>query len=925
MKIDLGGTTDEPHTLVWTTLDDGCCEFVNGQWQSYTGLGIEEARDQKWQTTIHPNDLPSILDAWDAIVQSGITKEMKGRLRRSDGEYRWFTFQPSALSGSSGHRRQWCWVGLSADEAAGGENGWAPDGRLLHFLDMLPTQVVFLSPDGVPVFWNRELREYYGMSAEQLQQWSTSGAIHPDDHSEVYDHLNRLLTAGEVYDAQHRMLRSDGVYRWFRARAVPWHDNEGKITCYVSCQTDVHDLKQAEDLLAGEVRILEMVARGRPLFEVLDALSRLVEELSAGCFCSILIVANDRKHFRVGAGPSLPSAYNQILDGKTIDGGYGPCSLAVIEKVPIITADLANDPRWEGSVWPPLMKEYGYASCWSMPITSSSGEASGIFAIYRREALAPTQDEKKLIDRFTKIAGIAIERAQADEALRHSERGLRQAHAQLAEGQRLSKTGSFTSDLLLDKHEWSDEFYSIFELDPGTRPSVQAVRDRVHPADRDLFNREMARGTSGSDADFKFRIVTPSGTLKYLRGFARLIEHIDNRPIFMGSVQDITEAELAEAALTANETELRRTNRFLTIAQRLSKTGSFTWDSGTDQWQWSDEMARILGLSAETVSLNVATRDLIHADDLTTVKSLMERASNGQDVDGEFRIIVPGEGAKNLHVVAHPLDGTSDQPVFVGAVQDVTELRRGEEALSKARAELAHLVRVTTLNALTASITHEVSQPLSGILNNTNTCLRMLAADPPNIEGAADTARRTLRDTNRATEVIKRLRALFARKPTALEPLDLNDTTREVLALCSAELHRNRTALHMDLAEDLPTVAGDRIQLQQVILNLLLNAAESMAEVDDRPRSIFIETRPDGEANVRLSVKDIGIGIDEKTIENLFDTFYTSKANGMGVGLSVSRSIVESHKGHLWATANDGHGVTFSFSIPCLPGAATKP
>ena len=925
MKIDLGGTTDEPRTLVWTTLADGRCEFVNSQWQSYTGLGIEEARGQKWQATVHPNDLPSILEAWDAIVRSGTSKDMKGRLRRSDGEYRWFTFHPSALSGLSDHRRQWCWLGHSTDEAAGSENGWAPDGRLLRFLDMLPTQVVFLSPDGVPVFWNKELRDYYGMSAEQLRQWSISGAIHPDDHSEVYDHLNRLLTTGQLYDAQHRMLRSDGVYRWFRARAVPWRDNNGKITCYVSCQTDVHDLKQAEDLLAGEVRILEMVARGRPLLEVLDALSRLVEELSAGCFCSILIVASDRKHFLVGAGPSLPSAYNQILDGKTIDGGYGPCSLAVTEKAPIITADLANDPRWAGSVWPPLMKAYGYASCWSMPIISSSGDASGIFAIYRREALAPTHDEKKLIDRFTKIAGIAIERAQADEALRDSERGLRQAHAQLAEGQRLSKTGSFTSDLLMDKHEWSEEFYSIFEVDPGTRPSVQAVRDRVHPDDLDLFNREMARGTSGNDADFKFRVVTPSGKLKYLRGFARLIEHIDNRPIFMGSIQDITGAELAEAALTASEAELRQANRYLTIAQRLSKTGSFTWDPGTDQRQWSDEMNRILGLSPETVSLDVTTLNLVHADDHTIVNSLIERASNGQDVDGEFRIIVPGEGTKNLHVVAHPLDGTSGRPVFVGAVQDVTELRRGEEALSKARAELAHVVRVTTLNALTASIAHEVSQPLSGILNNMNTCLRMLAADPPNIEGAAETARRTLRDTNRATEVIKRLRALFARKSPTLEPVDLNEATREILALCSAELHRSRTVVHMDLKEDLPIVAGDRIQLQQVILNLLLNAAESMSGIDDRPRSITIQTRPDGNANVRFSIKDVGIGMDEQTIQNLFETFYTSKANGMGVGLSVSRSIIESHKGDLWATANDGYGSTFSFSIPCMPHEASEP
>jgi C4-dicarboxylate-specific signal transduction histidine kinase len=261
----------------------------------------------------------------------------------------------------------------------------------------------------------------------------------------------------------------------------------------------------------------------------------------------------------------------------------------------------------------------------------------------------------------------------------------------------------------------------------------------------------------------------------------------------------------------------------------------------------------------------------------------------------------------------------------VGAVQDVTELKRGEEALSNARAELAHVVRVTTLSALTASITHEVCQPLSGILNNTNTCLRMLSADPPNIEGASETARRTIRDTNRATEVIKRLRALFARKAPTIEQVNLNDAAREVVALSSSELNRNRVVLHIDLAEDLPEISGDRIQLQQVILNLLLNAAEAMAEVNDRHRTLLIQTRLHSDNTVRLSVKDVGVGVDEQAIERVFDTFYTSKANGMGVGLSVSRSIIESHKGRLWAAVNDGPGATFSFSIPCSPGAAAEP
>jgi signal transduction histidine kinase len=193
----------------------------------------------------------------------------------------------------------------------------------------------------------------------------------------------------------------------------------------------------------------------------------------------------------------------------------------------------------------------------------------------------------------------------------------------------------------------------------------------------------------------------------------------------------------------------------------------------------------------------------------------------------------------------------------------------------------------------------------------------MLAADPPNLDGARATAQRTLRDGNRASEVIERLRTLFARKEPKTEPVDLNDAVREVLALSSSELQRHRVTLQTDFAQGLPLVSGDRIQLQQVILNLTLNATDAMKEIDDRPRALLIATAHDDAGQVRLSVRDSGVGIDPQSIEKLFAAFYTTKTHGMGIGLAISRSIIESHNGRLWASANDGPGATFSFSIPC--------
>jgi signal transduction histidine kinase len=222
---------------------------------------------------------------------------------------------------------------------------------------------------------------------------------------------------------------------------------------------------------------------------------------------------------------------------------------------------------------------------------------------------------------------------------------------------------------------------------------------------------------------------------------------------------------------------------------------------------------------------------------------------------------------------------------------------------------------------LTASIAHEVNQPLSGIITNASTCLRMLSADPPNIDGALETARRTIRDGNRASDVITRLRALFQKQATTSESVDLNEATQEVIALLMNELRRSRVILQTRLADVLPPVTGDRVQLQQVIMNLLRNAIDAMKGVDERRRHVMIRTERDGNDRIRLLVEDSGSGLEPGAEDRIFDPFYTTKKSGMGVGLSVCRSIIESHHGRLWAERNAGPGTTFAFSIPSGPVA----
>jgi PAS domain S-box-containing protein len=390
--------------------------------------------------------------------------------------------------------------------------------------------------------------------------------------------------------------------------------------------------------------------------------------------------------------------------------------------------------------------------------------------------------------------------------------------------------------------------------------------------------------------------------------------------IVLVTFRDITALKEAEAAKDLrSEKELRRSEEFLAEAQRLSLTGSFSWRVATDEITWSEQLYRIYEIEIGTPVTLELIRTRVHPEDVSLIEKMRvvdQARAGGDDFEWHWRLMMPDNSIKYLHAVGHATLDQDGKLEYIAAVQDVTARRLSEEALAKARSELAHVARVTSLGALTASIAHEVNQPLSGIITNASTCVRMLDADPPNVDGARETARRTIRDGRRAADVITRLRALFGKKDAATELVDLNEATREVIALLCTELERNRVIVQPTLTDNLPLVRGDRVQLQQVILNLLRNGSDAMTNVYDRPRVLVIRTEQGADDSLQLSVLDVGPGLEPESLNRLFEAFYTTKTDGMGIGLSVSRSIIENHHGRLWATPNKGPGATFSFSIP---------
>jgi PAS domain S-box-containing protein len=466
---------------------------------------------------------------------------------------------------------------------------------------------------------------------------------------------------------------------------------------------------------------------------------------------------------------------------------------------------------------------------------------------------------------------------------------------------------------------WSPEQEALYGLPPGSFDGTyQSWKKLIYAPDWHAVLNAIKHAHETGEVAVEFRVQWFDGSLHWLTTNGQMFFDEQGQPFRMvGFTSDVTPRKLAEE-------DLRRSEAFLAEAQRLSSIGSFSWRVATDEITWSEQLYRIYELETGVpVSLELI-RARVHPEDLTLYEKVVEQARNGcDDFEWQYRLMMPDRTIKYLHAVAHATLDQDNELEYIAAVRDVTERRLSEEALGKLRSELAHVARVATLGALTASIAHEVNQPLSGIITNASTCLRMLAADPPKVEGARETARRTLRDGHRASDVITRLRGLFGKKDAAIEAVDLNESTREVIALSQGELREGRVILRAELSENLPPVTGDRVQLQQVILNLLRNAADAMNGVEDRPRQLVIRTGRDESDSVRLSVEDAGVGFDTQEANRIFDAFYTTKDGGMGIGLSVSRSIIESHLGRLWATPNDGPGVTFTFSIPCASEGVT--
>jgi PAS domain S-box-containing protein len=761
--------------LVWTALPDGHIDFLNQRWLDYTGLTLEEASGWGWQAAVCPDDLPDLMDFWRSVLASGAPGETEARLRRHDGVDRWFLFRGVPQYDERGNLVKWYGQTTDIEDRKRAEEELKKQtAHLDELFELAPHAVVLVDAEVRVIRVNKEFTRMFGYTPEEAVHRPLLDLVAPEERLAEYRNNAKMLSGGQKVESETIRKRKDGVRLHVSMTASPVL-TAGPIEGYIIYR-DITERKRAEALLAGEKRLLEMIAKGEPLPRTLEMFCRLIEQEFSGARCSILLLAEDGKRLRPGIAPSLPATYMRVLDGWPIGPTEGPCAAAAFRRETVIVDDVHTAPVPD--YYRALAAEHGLRACWSVPLFSLDRRVLGTFALYYREPRSPTPQEYAVIEQFRNLASIAIERTQAETALRRSQ-------AYLAEAQRLSLTGSFSWRPASDTITWSEETYRIFGLDRTVTPTLELVRQRVHPADVPSFELAVARAVrEGTDLAFEHRLLLPDGSVKHLQ------------------------------------------------------------------------------------------------------------------------------------IVAHPSTNESEDVVeFVGAVMDVTERKRSEDALDRMRLDLAHVSRVSTLGQMAASIAHEINQPLAGIVINGNASLRWLAGESPNLHEAREATRRIVRDGQRAGDVIARLRSLFRRGGSVQEQLGMNDVIQEVIAITRGEVQKGWATIRTQMADDLPLVVGDRVQLQQLVLNLIMNAVEAMSGVRDRPREIVIRTQP-GEGNdVLVAVQDSGVGLSAEGREKIFDAFYTTKSGGMGMGLAISRSIVEHHGGRLWAVSNDGPGATFLFTI----------
>jgi PAS domain S-box-containing protein len=856
-------------TLVWRSGPSGRPEFFNQPALDYTGLSLDGALGE-WARIVHSDDLADLSGMWHEIRDSGARGETEARLQRSDGNYRWFLFRVEPLRDEAGRIVEWYGSATDIEDRKQTENALRQNQAYLAQAQRLSLSGTF----GWRVAtgentWSAETYKIFGyQEGSPVNVDMVVARTHPEDRAAVQNAIDRCSIGGTDYDQEYRLLMPDGSVKYVHAVARIAEGEAGNLE-YVGAVTDVTSAKETERKLRRSEAYLAEAQR-------LSRTGSWAWNVQRREF----VFRSPEAYRMLGLEPDEDAARRPIWDRVHCEDRD--------RIIKLVRQALREKTDFEGDyriVLPDGSTRHVHSV--GHPVVGHDGKVTELVGTHiditeqrlDKEALQRAFNEiKKSEDRLRLVINTIptlVWRAGPD------------------------GVPDFLNQTALD--------YTGLSPDQAETGWPRAF----HPDDKKgMLVKWSAIRASGTPGELIARLRRFDGEYRWFlfRGVPLCDDH-GNIVKWYGSSTDIEDRKRAEE-------ELRRSEAKLVEAQRVSQTGSFVWNVVTDERVGSKEYFRIFGYD-EPGSATFEVLDRAHPEDRARVQETIERAARGgEDLDYEYRLQMPDGSVKYVHVVAHAVRDQADQLEFIGAVVDVTATKQAEEKLHKAQVELAHVMRVTTLGELTASIAHEVNQPLAAIIANAGACLRWLDRETPNLPAARRSVEWIINGGNRASEVIRRVRTLAKNSGFEKVSLDVNEVVEEVIVLVQRELSSQLVSLRTELAPALPTILGDRVQLQQVIINLIMNGIEAMLPIMDRPRELVIRSGQDEAHRVFLSVTDCGVGISAENASRLFDAFFTTKSSGMGMGLSICRSIVEAHEGRLLASPNQGPGATFKFVLP---------
>ena len=724
-------------------------------------------------------------------------------------------------------------------------------------VDRFPGMVATLTPKGEPEFFNSRVTDYFGKTSEELRDWAP--LVHPEDRDQVVRVWMHSVETGEPFDVEHRALRRDGNYRWHQSLALPMFDRDGRIVRWYNLITDIDDRKRTEEALRASELNFRMIVESVP---------GMVGTMTA-------------------AG-ELEFVNRQILTfmGKTLD-------------------ELRDWPQYvhpEDRARIMSLFRHGIETGQHLDYECRLLRVDGAYRWMHYRGFPHLDADGHVTRRYFLMTDIE-DLKQAEEAARANEMKFRLTIDNIPG---LAFTCTNAGEL---------EFVNkrVMEFFGKTLDELKDWSSFVHPEDRPRLVAQWTRSVeTGQILDEELRLRRADGSYGWAHSRHLPFRDADGLVVrWYCLITDIDARRRAEEALRASERELSL------IVETIP---GLVWCAVPGVGEPNYISRRILGYvgKSEEDFVQSGWDHFLHPEDRDReLPAWIHAVTTGHPYEGRIRFRAADGRYRWFHNVAELGRDKDGQPTrWYGLLIDIDDRVNLEETLRGMQERLLRAAKTATLGELSASIAHEVGQPLAAVVANGHACMLWLSAQPPNLAKALEAAERVTRDGTEAGEIVQRIRALFKQAAFEKLRLDLNDVIREVLSSLRSEMTGRDIAVMTELTSEILSVAGDRVQLQQLLLNLFHNALEAMDPVHDRPRILGIHSHRNGANEVMVEIQDSGVGLHSP--DEIFETFFTTKKDGMGMGLAICRSIVEAHNGRLWASSLGGHGAIFSFALPAL-------